>query len=94
MPYPKKKEARYINSPEAITYNNESFIKTEARNQAISEMTEEILKRAEEKEIMRVMYVGKENYYKNYDNEMHGEMDMFHYIAQAIHTHLTEGLEK
>jgi hypothetical protein len=32
---PKEREAKYIDSPDAIQYNNESFLRTEGYNQAL-----------------------------------------------------------
>ena len=34
----KKKEAKYIDSPEAIRFNNEQYLKTEGYNQAIQDI--------------------------------------------------------
>ena len=33
-----KKEAKYIDAPEALQYNNESYLKTEGYNQALSDL--------------------------------------------------------
>ena len=34
----KKKEAKYIDSPEAIRFNNEQYLKTEGYNQALEDI--------------------------------------------------------